>query len=406
MEYFTSSSLSIWTLLKDYWPFFNTEHWIHGSNRIREHVTKSIDQIMKCKTWELWYMKLKCNNCCETKQINFTCHKSACSRCSKPLCDKWINNMRSWLPTHIEYIHITRTLPQELRELWLSFRSHRALNILFKKAQKIILHFFESRFGCTPWVFSILHTFGSYINRNPHLHMVVTVWWLSEKNEWVDCKKSYLSYTAIKSQWRALVIQECRFLLNKYQAHRKTYRKPIFEKTFEKKSWYIKMSDPIIDVHSVMWYLTRYMYRAPLAIANIKKTNLIPWDINNSTLTIQYKHKKPVEVRTITYTMKAFLGLLAQHIPDKYFRIVRYAWLFSHRKRKKSIQRIQELIPIPHNHLTLQERPLTYRQRLITIFQKDPYICHCCWDVMIPHSITFFASRQQRFITRIITDTS
>jgi hypothetical protein len=151
-----------------------------------------------------------------------------------------------------------------------------------------------------------------------------------------------------------------------------------------------------------MWYLTRYMYRAPLAIANITATNLIPWDLDKSTITLKYKHKKPVQTRTITYTMRQFCWLLAQHIPDKNFRIVRYVWLFAPTNKKKSLARINELIPIPPNHITLNQRPTAYRDRMITVFKKDPYICECCGDIMRPHSVTFFASRQQRFITRMI----
>jgi hypothetical protein len=174
MEYFTSSTLSIGTLLTNYWSLFDTENWINGSNRIREHVTNCINKTMKCNTWELGYMTLKCNNCCETKKINFTCHKNSCSRCSKVACDKWVNNIRSRLPTHLQYVHITWTLPEELRPFWLSFRSNKALSILFNKAHKIILDFFQKRFGCTPWVFSILLNRSQILKVNRERDLIYT----------------------------------------------------------------------------------------------------------------------------------------------------------------------------------------------------------------------------------------
>jgi hypothetical protein len=57
---------------------------------------------------------------------------------------------------------------------------------------------------------------------------------------------------AIKTQRRAIIIKECRALVKKNQPDKVSYRKPIFEKAIAKKSWYVKMGPPVIDVHSVM----------------------------------------------------------------------------------------------------------------------------------------------------------
>lgn len=401
IQYFTSSHLSIAFFLTNYWSFFDEIHGTNWTNRIRWRVTECINKTMKCKSWELWFATFICEDCWTKRVIPFMCHMRCCSSCSKALCDKRINGIRSRLPTHIPYIHITRTLPAELRDFWLQFRSDKALSILFNKAHEIIIHFFQSRFWCTPWVFSILHTFWSYINRNPHLHMVVSLGGLSDDKQRISIKDQYIVYHQIKKQRRALVIKECRNIVSTLHKNQYEYWKPLFEKTFQKTSWYVTVSEPIIEVQKVMWYLTRYMYRAPIAISKIIDSNLIPEDIDNSTITVQYMHKKPRQKRFITYTIREFLWLLARHIPDKYFRLVRYSGIFAPNKRKKSITLIDQQTPPPLSHKTIPERPITYRSRMITSFGKDPLACSCWWTFDL-FSLTYFSKRTHTFVSKYI----
>lgn len=401
MQYLTSSHLSIAFFLSKYWSFFDDIHGISWTNRIRWRVTECIKKTMKCNSWKLWFSTFICKDCWTKKVIHFMCHMRCCSTCSKVLCDKRINGIRTRLPTHIPYVHITRTLPAELRDFRLQFRSEKALSILFNKAHEIIIRFFQDRFWCTPWVFSILHTFWSYINRNPHLHMVVSLGGLSEDNKRINIKGQYIVYHQIKQQRRALVIKECRKIVSTLHKDQYDYWKPLFEKTFQKKSWYVTVSKPIIEVQKVMWYLTRYMYRAPIAISKIIGSNLIPNDIDNSTITVQYMHKRPRQRRVITYTIREFLWLLARHIPDKYFRLVRYSGLFSPTKRKQSIKNIHEQNPPPQSHTIIPARPITYRTRMMTTFNKDPLACSC-WCTFELFSITYFSKRTHSFVTKYI----
>lgn len=401
IQYFTSSQLSIAFFLFNYWVFFDEIYGQDWESRIRSRVNECINKTMKCNTWDLWFYTFKCNCCWEYKKFAFVCKRRCCSTCSKALCDKRINGIRNRLPTHISYLHITRTLPAELRDFWIQFRWDKALSILFNNAHEIITRFFQSRFWCTPWVFSILHTFWSYVNRNPHLHMVVTLWWLSDTNKRISIKDKYIVYHQIKQQRRSLVIKECRKIISTLHPDQHNHWKPLFEKTFQKKSWYVTVSDPIIEVKKVMSYLTRYMYRAPIAISKIIHSNLIPWDIDNSTITIQYMHKKPREKRVITYTIREFLALLSRHIPDKHFRLVRYSGIFSPNKKTKSIQLINEQIPVPSYHETIPTRPTTYRERMIATFKKDPFACSCWWLFEL-FSLTYFSKRTYSFVTKYI----
>jgi hypothetical protein len=116
---------------------------------------------------------------------------------------------------------------------------------------------------------------------------------------------------------------------------------------------------------------------------------------------VQYMHKKPRQKRIITYTLRQFLWLLARHIPDKYFRLVRYSGIFAPNKKTKLIECINQQIPLPLSHETIPARPTTYRSRMISTFKKDPLVCSCWW-VFELFSLTYFSKRTHSFVTKHI----
>ena len=50
-----------------------------------------------------------------------------------------------------------------------------------------------------------LHTFGSKVNFNPHLHMLVTMGGLTEKGEWKQY--DFLPFQMLRKQWQAVVLK-------------------------------------------------------------------------------------------------------------------------------------------------------------------------------------------------------
>ncbi|WLR44345.1 transposase [Bacillus carboniphilus] len=46
------------------------------------------------------------------------------------------------------------------------------------------MDFFKKKAKVTPGIISGLHTFGSRVNFNPHVHMLVTMGGLTKKGEW------------------------------------------------------------------------------------------------------------------------------------------------------------------------------------------------------------------------------
>jgi len=399
IESLTSSTwIEISDIIQRYWSFFIETHWPEGSNRIRNRVLKCFDDLRKCKSQELWFSTFSCPDCNTKKYFFFTCKRRICSSCSKPLCDKRMNGMSERLPTNIPYLHITFTLPEELRDLRLKYRKHNALAIIFKQAQEIIKDIFLKRFGCEPWIFSVIHTFWSYVNRNPHLHFITTLWGIDCDWERISTKGEYISYKSINKQRRARIISERRSLLLQHESNDDFNRQnTIFKKIF-KKNWYVTVSDPIFEVSYVMSYIARYMYRPPISITKIVNTTFTD-NPHTSTITLKYFHKAPHEERTITYTIFEFLWLIARQLPDKYFRNVRYYWIFTPQRRKKYLAIISNIPAEKGITKPLKKRPKSFQERMISAFGKNPLKCNCWWDMKI-ESITFRSKKKNSFLTK------
>jgi len=368
-----------------------------------------VQSTMQCGSWDLWYITHKCFWCKTTHVQPFTCKRSICSSCSKPRVDKWINYTRSRLPTNISYAHYTFTLPEELRDLRIQYRQHWSLLILFNQAHKIIIDFFHERFGCKPWILSIIHTFGSAVNWNPHIHCVVTCWWIKEDDNggrsWISIEKEYISYKHFTVKRRACVIKECRKLISIHDANSYERWNEIFMKLFFK-SRYVTISEPIIDVVHIINYVTRYMYRPPLSLCNIVDY-VDTWDIYTSKITVKFFHKKPKELRFVTYTMMEFIGLLARQIGNKYARSIRYWWIFIPQIRKKYLIYIQWPKQWEHTmnktkREKIKQAPRNYEERIQKSFWYNPLHCSLCNMHMIPFSITFFSKKSQIFVTKFL----
>ncbi|MFP5114804.1 transposase [Neobacillus sp. 204] len=64
---------------------------------------------------------------------------------------------------------------------------------------KIITGFFQKKAKVTPGIIAGLHTFGSRVNFNPHVHILVTMGGLTEKGEWKQY--DFLPFAMLRKQW-------------------------------------------------------------------------------------------------------------------------------------------------------------------------------------------------------------
>jgi hypothetical protein len=78
--------------------------------------------------------------------------------------------------------HVIFTLDEGLRIIFLRHRE--MLKSFMDEAVKLIQQWFKKKFKVVPGITAGLHTFGSRINFNPHIHMLVTMGRDEKNGEW------------------------------------------------------------------------------------------------------------------------------------------------------------------------------------------------------------------------------
>ena len=96
------------------------------------------------------------------------------------------------------------TIPQELRNVFLWNRT--LFNILFDSAKTTVLEWCRSKKGYVPGIVMVIHTFGSDLKLNPHIHMLLTQGGLSVNREaWI--RNEFIPYDVLKDRWKTLAMK-------------------------------------------------------------------------------------------------------------------------------------------------------------------------------------------------------
>lgn len=185
--------------------FQNNDNWERFKNkyghRLRQSIIEEVDKMPACRDFaKLGYMVYRCPDCGRIERIvPFSCKSRFCSSCGKVAVDNWINNACQWF-LDVPYHHLVFTVPEELRNVFLYDRT--LLNLLFKAASKTVLEWCSNTGGYIPGIVCILHSFGSVLNNNPHIHMMITGGGLSvdRKDKWVS--NEFIPWAMLKARWK------------------------------------------------------------------------------------------------------------------------------------------------------------------------------------------------------------
>lgn len=262
------------------------------------------------------------------------------------------------------------------------------LNILSQAANDTLLTFFKERFNCTPWFVSVIHTFWAALNRNPHIHFIVTAWWYNLDNDdlqRISSKDKFMAYPFIIKLRRAKLAKYCREYGKQYFSKSQYELFDILISKLFCKDRCVFFSTKVTNKDVLVGYLGRYLKR-PV----IWKSRILNYNWTSITYTYFDKHDKT----EITHTEPAyvFLWKLTTHIPDKYFKCVRYWWLFANRCKQKYLSVISQIsvfwLLVSNKK---QYIAISYRERLILTYWKDPFLCSC-WSVFCLTEIRFDSS--------------
>jgi hypothetical protein len=113
---------------------------------------------------------------------------------------------------NVPYHHVVFTIPQEL---WGLFAWQRPLlGILFTCAKDTVLSICREKYGYTPGIVMVQHTFGSALNFNTHIHLLVTEGGLSlDRTRWIT--NDFLPWDMLKVRWKYRIVSRMKPVLKK-----------------------------------------------------------------------------------------------------------------------------------------------------------------------------------------------
>lgn len=370
-------------ILAAHWADFvaNSDRWI------RPVVFETVRKLLACRTPILGCHLYRCRGCRRLHVVPHSCKSRFCSRCGKLATDRWADGVLNAL-LDVPYHHLVMSVPWQLRTL-IAFNRPLGLNLLVRAATGCLKQWAHDQHGMRMGIVVVIHTFGADIKWHPHLHLLVTEGGLSlDGSRWI---RPYdpgwlIQHAGLKRMWRYHCItafrkahKAGRLRFWKKHAYLKNYS--CFNKvmsTIYMLTWYVHIGQSLLDPQATVRYIGRYTKRAVLAEYRITHYDgkIVRFAFKD------YAHGGKTSFKTMR--VLAFIGRLIRHVPDKHFKMVRYAGLFATRWKARYLAQARAALGQVENSTeaaTTASAPaslLPWRQRRIVEQGRDPLLCRVC----------------------------
>ncbi|UOQ86668.1 IS91 family transposase [Gracilibacillus salinarum] len=352
--------------------FDDHQHWetfkeTYG-DRIRPVVIKEVEKFRDCGDMKKGFKLFVCEGCHETKHVPYRCKGRFCTTCAVGESEEW-SRLLSEDVYQVNHRHVILTIDEDLRDIFLLHRE--LLKPLMDEGVRLIREFFEEKSKVTPGIIAGLHTFGSTLNFNPHVHMLVTMGGITKRGAWKVY--DYIPYTRLRKQWQTVVLKMIRAYLSPKEKKKVQGR---LQKAYRANGdgFYVYAPKNRGNVTEQLRYIGRYMRRPAIGLNRI-----VAYD--GDFVTFTYMDKKTGEEETETMMVEEFIKCLIRHIPDEQFKVIRHYGIYSRRSKsicRKLIEKWQERV----NRILLKVkktlRRQTWRERVIASGGKDPMVCRHC----------------------------
>ncbi|QQK74237.1 transposase [Salicibibacter cibarius] len=352
--------------------FDHHHHWEqfvekHG-DRIRPVVHKEVEKFRDCGNPENGFKLFVCEGCHETRKVPYRCKGRFCTTCSIGESEEWSRLLMEDV-FQVNHRHVILTIDEGLREVFLLHRE--LLKMLMDEGARLLKEYFEKKKKVTPGIIAGLHTFGSQVNFNPHIHMLVTMGGMTKKGEW----KAYdfIPFQMLRKQWQTVVLKLIRKHLSGKDKKRVQARlQQAFSKNGE--GFYIYAPKQRGEVQDQLRYIGRYMRRPAIGINRIEA-------YDGQMVTFKYHDKVDGKEKYETISVEVFIMRLIRHIPDEQFKTIRHYGLYSRRTKnvsKKLLAAWQKTKKTWITQVKRTPRRQTWRERVIASGHKGPLRCPKC----------------------------
>lgn len=337
----------------------------------RPVVLENINRMLSCGDPDKGGIMYACPDCQQHVRFSpFHCGSRFCPSCGNRYNIERAAAMECKI-IDAPHMHLTFTIPEELRIFMRYDRD--TLNDLFA-AVSDTLSYIASRISAyedyEPGFITVLHTFGRDLKWNPHCHVLLCtrVFGNTKGN-----KNFFLPYPLLRKSFQKCLLDRLkkRFgpIFNRlasliYKAH------PL--------GFYVHAPKKNVNTQAVIKYIGRYLGRPPIASSRID-------NYDGKCVTFHYTRHEDDRQVSETLPVLEFIKKLIVHIPDKFFKMVRYCGFYSsegaHKAKILKYKLKPKVAPAQKKSIFNSNR---WRSSLIRCFGTDPLKCPLCNAIMEP----------------------
>jgi len=268
------------------------------------------------------------------------------------------------------------------------------LKILFKSASQAILDWAETE-HFRPGVVTVMHTFGSDLKFNCHIHALYTMGGLDTRTgNWRN--REYLCAQAIKSRFKTILLACLRQARHEliipnevkqiWLAKFGTANLFVVQNKLYEMNWYNWVGEKLDNAKFTTKYIGRYAKRPCISESKIKY-----YSKSEHIVLFEYKDKISKQWVEMQVDPISFIGLLVRHIPEKHFHMIRYYGAYGTACRAKVLRFIAQKLISLYGFANLLFGPprKTWRERRFESTGLDPLKCQKCNITMSLTEITY-----------------
>ena len=323
---------------------------------------KAASAISQCKTGGVGFTGSYCEHCGKVIIHNASCNNRNCPNCQSIEEKIWVKTRKAETIEGITYHHSVCTIPSELYPIALANKGI-VYNLMLKCAPDSIVSICRRKFGFTPGVISVFHSWKSDLGFHPHVHLASTDAGLTADKKFINPETKVLEsgehflfagsvlaevfkysfMSALNAEYDAGHLKipspeacEGRNLLDPFQWMD-------FSNMLYNKKWVAYSKETFNDHGDAIEYFGRYTHRT--AITNNRIISVV-LDEEHPEGEVKfwyrdYKNNSEHAIRTVTG--KAFVRMFLVHVLPTDFTRIRYSGILANAVKAKNLQLIAEL---------------------------------------------------------------
>ena len=287
--------------------------------------TKTMRDVIRCRTPELGGQTWHCDHCGKTHYSYHSCRNRHCPKCQHDRAQNWLDQQIDLL-LPVPYFMATITVPEGLRPAF-RHRQKSLYSLLFKvSARAIMVLARDKRFlGADIGLIGVLQTWTRMIAYHPHIHFLIPGGGVIG-NKWKWSKPDFLVHVRPLSRLIRRFFREALKQTDLYQ---------IVPDLVWNQEWVCHV-EPVGTGESALKYLAPYIFRVAVSDKNILS-------VQNGQVTFRYKDAEKEELKTCSLSASEFIRRFLQHVLPRGFVKVRYFGFLATKKRAE-LDRVKELI--------------------------------------------------------------